>query len=129
MGLNIGEGISKYIIVRNTSMRFQYSEKIVFADLFVSHKTGKVKVDPETGEAILRDGVPVPERRYTKWEGRFCGDALEAAKTLRNGQAINITDGWIDKEEYTIKKTGKVVSNIFVVIADFEYCDNLEEEE
>lgn len=129
MSLNLGEGISKFVIVRNASMRFQFSEKVVFADLYVSRKTGNFKVDGETGEAVLKDGQPVPERVYTKWEGRFCGNALEAAKTLQNGQAINITQGWMEKDENVSKKTGKVYTNVYVMITDFELCDGLQGED
>lgn len=121
--LNIGEGTSNYIIVRNVAMRFQYSEKVVFAELFVSRKTGNFLTDEETGEVITKDGEPVPERVYTKWEGRFCGNAFEGAKTLRNGQKINVTQGWVEKEEKTSAKTGKTYTNIYVVINDFELSD------
>lgn len=127
MSLNLGDGISKYVVVRNASMRFQFSERVVFADLFVSRKTGNVKVDSETGEAVLKDGQPVHERVYTKWEGRFCGNALEAAKTLQNGQAINITQGWMEKDENVSKKTNRVYTNVYVMITDFELCTELQD--
>lgn len=112
MSFNIGEKNSKFVAVSNVTMRFAFSEKVLFADLRTSHKTGN----------------PVPERIYTHWEGRFVGNAFEPAKALKNGQAINILNGWIDKEDST-GKNGQKYTNVFAVITDFELSDATEDDE
>ena len=123
MSLNVGQQDSKYVVVSNVTMRYAYSEKVLFAELRTSRKTGRYKTDKGTGEVIIgADGNPIPERAYQKWEGRFVGNAFEAAKGLGNGQAINIVNGWMDREEKTAG-SGKTYSNVFVVITDFEVSD------
>ncbi|MBD5402958.1 hypothetical protein HDR58_09220 [bacterium] len=122
MSFNIGENSSKYVVVSNITMRYAFSEKVLFADLRTSHKTGNHKIDRETGNPIFDDiGNPVPERTYSHWEGRFVGNAFEAAKGLKNGQAINIVNGWLDKE--TNISNGKKYTNVFAVITDFVLSD------
>lgn len=128
MSFNIGENNSKYVVVNNVTMRFAFSEKVLFADLRTSRKTGKDKADKETGEIILKDGKPVPERTYSHWEGRFVGNAFEPAKALKNGQAINIINGWIDKEEST-GTNGRKYINVFAVITDFTLSNNTEDDD
>ena len=130
MSFNIGENKNKYVTVSNVTMRFVSSEKVLFADLRTSRKTGRFKIDKQTGEAITtKDGTPVAERIYSHWEGRFVGNALEPAKELQNGQSINIVNGWIEKEN----TTGKKYTNTIVVITDFvlsdfkSYDDSIEE--
>lgn len=109
MSFNIGEKNSKFVAVSNVTMRFAFSEKVLFADLRTSHKTGNPKINKETGEIITdAQGNPVPERIYTHWEGRFVGNAFEPAKALKNGQ------------KYT---------NVFAVITDFELSDATEDDE
>ena len=123
MSFNIGEKQSKYVVVNNVTMRFSFSEKVLFADLRTSRKTGKPKVNKQTGEIVTNDnGEPVAERTYSHWDGRFVGNALEPAKALQNGQAINIVNGWVDKE-YSVGKDGKKYTNIVVIITDFELSD------
>ena len=96
MSFNIGENSSKFVSVSNVTMKFAFSDKVLFADLRTSRKTGNYKADKETGAAILDEkGNPVPERSYSRWEGRFVGNAFEPAKALKNGQAINIVNGWV----------------------------------
>lgn len=103
MSFNIGEKNSKFVAVSNVTMRFAFSEKVLFADLRTSHKTGNPKINKETGEIITdAQGNPVPERIYTHWEGRFVGNAFEPAKALKNGQAINILNGWIDNTDFEL---------------------------
>jgi len=133
MSFNIGENKNKYVTVSNVTMRFVSSEKVLFADLRTSRKTGRFKIDKQTGEAITtKDGTPVAERIYSHWEGRFVGNALEPAKELQNGQSINIVNGWIEKEN-TTGKDGKKYTNTIVVITDFvlsdfkSYDDSIEE--
>lgn len=126
MSLNVGESNSRYVVVSNVTMKFNVSEKILFADLRTSRKTGNVKIDKETGETVTdAAGNPVYERKYTHWEGRFIGNAFEAAKGLGNGQAINIINGWIDKDEKE-GKDGRRYTNVFVSITDFELPDDVE---
>lgn len=121
MSFNIGENKNKYVTVSNVTMRFVSSEKVLFADLRTSRKTGRFKIDKQTGEAITtKDGTPVAERIYSHWEGRFVGNALEPAKELQNGQSINIVNGWIEKEN-TTGKDGKKYTNTIVVITDFVF--------
>lgn len=123
MSFNIGENSSKYVVVSNITMRYAFSEKVLFADLRTSHKTGNNKIDKETGNPIFDDtGNPVPERTYSHWEGRFVGNAFEAAKGLKNGQAINIVNGWLDKET-NVSNAGKKYTNVFAVITDFVLSD------
>ena len=133
MSFKIGENKNKYVTVSNVTMRFVSSEKVLFADLRTSRKTGRFKIDKQTGEAITtKDGTPVAERIYSHWEGRFVGNALEPAKELQNGQSINIVNGWIEKEN-TTGKDGKKYTNTIVVITDFvlsdfkSYDDSIEE--
>lgn len=118
MSLNVGDKNSKYVAVSNVTMRYAFSEKVLFADLRTSKKTGANKFDKETGEIITdAQGNPVPERVYTHWEARFVGNAFEPAKALKNGQFIDVVNGWIDKEERT--KGGQTYTNVYVVITDF----------
>lgn len=121
--LNVGNDNSKFVTVWDVTLKPAFSEKILLADLTVSRKTGNYKTDKETGE-VLRDeaGEPLPEREYTHWEGRFCGNAFEPAKALANGQAINIKTGWMDKTTKEVK--GRKYTNVYVVITDFELCED-----
>lgn len=129
MSFNVGEGNSRYVAVSNVTMRFAFSERVLFADLRTSRKTGRPKVDKDTGAVVTDEkGNPVPERVYTYWEGRFVGNALEPAKALGNGQAINIVNGWIDKETWT-GENGKRREKTFVVITDFVLSDAAEDDE
>ena len=128
MSFNIGNMNSKFITVRNITMKFALSEKVLFATLHTSRKTENIKMDRETGEVITNEkGEPIFERIYSNWEGRFVGNAFEPAKGLKNGEAINILNGWIDKEE-KIGKNGQKYTNIFAIITDFELSNPLEED-
>lgn len=126
MSLNIGDKNSRYVFVSNVTMRFAFSEKVLFADLRTSRKTGNMKVNKETGEIINDEhGNPVPERAYSRWEGRFVGNAFEPAKALSNGQYIDIVNGWLEKEEST-GKHGQKYTNVFAVISDFTLSDSID---
>ena len=128
MSFNIGNTNSKFVVVSNVTMKFSVSEKILFADLRTSRKTGRFKTD-EHGEAILDgNGQPVPEREYSHWEGHFVGEALEAAKALKDKAAINILEGWIEKDEF-VGRDGKKRSKIYIVISAFEMCDEVKDDE
>ncbi|MDD3946219.1 MAG: hypothetical protein PHI19_00070 [Clostridia bacterium] len=118
MSFNIGNNPSRYVAVSNVTMRYSVSEKMLFADLRTSKRTGRPKHDKETGEVVLdKQGKPVPERVYTHWEGRFVGKAFEPAKALRNGTYIDIVKGWTEKEEIT--SNGKTYTTVYIVISDF----------
>jgi len=119
MSFNIGGVESKYVSVKNPNIRFNYSDKVIFAELTTSRKTGRAKIDEETGEALIdSNGNPIPERAYYTWEGRFVGNAFEPSKGLKNGQMIDIEVGWIEKEANT-SKSGKEYINYYVTISDF----------
>ena len=62
------------------------------------------------------------------WEGRFVGNALEPAKALKKGQAIDIINGWVDKDTWTAED-GKKREKTFVVITDFKLSDFVAEED
>lgn len=113
MSLNISG--SKYVKVYDPSMRLDYSDKVIFANLVTSRKTGNVKLDETTGNQIA-------ERAYSRWEGRFMGNALEAAKGLRSGAVINIINGWIVCEPYK-GRDGKEHYRTYANIIEFESVD------
>ena len=121
MSLNIGTDNSRFVRVKNPTIKLAFSDKVIFADLITSKKTGRDKLDKDSGEPILgQDGQPIPERIYFKWEGRFVGDALEAARAFSSYQVIDIETGWIEQESYR-GKDGKNHVNYYVVISDFNF--------
>lgn len=121
MSLNING--SKFVRVYDTEIKLQVSDKIVFAHLSTSRKTGRERVDTETGEVLLADdGSPLPERRRSSWIARFVGNAFEPSKGLASGQAINILNGWITNEPFT-KKDGSTGYSLVATISDFEVSD------
>ena len=61
-------------------------------------------------------------RAYRNWEGRFVGKAFEMVKNLQRGAMIDVTEGWIDNEEYT-GRNDKTYSHYFVTISDFILSD------
>ena len=66
MSLNVSG--SKFVRVYNTEIKLQVSDKIVFAHLSTSRKSGKNRVDTETGEVLVDEqGNPLPERRFSSW--------------------------------------------------------------
>ncbi len=119
MSLNISG--SKYVKVYDPTIRLNYSDKVLFANLTTSRKTGNIKVDKSTGEAVLNaeTGKPVQERAYSRWEGRFVGNAFEPSKGLRDGDSIDIVNGWITSEKY-VGKDGKERYRTVVTISDFQ---------
>ena len=121
MGLGING--SKFVRVYDTEIKLQVSDKIVFAHLSTSRKTGREQVDAETGEVLLaKDGSPLPERRRSSWNARFVGNAFEPSKGLAPGQAINILNGWITNEPFT-RKDGSTGYALVATISDFEVSD------
>jgi len=119
MSLNIGSENSKFVVVKNPTLKLAYSEKVIFADLTTSKKTGKSKTNKDTGEVILDEhGNPVAERAYSKWSARFVGDAFEAARGFGSFQMIDIDNGWIEQDVY-FGKDGKKFINYIVVISEF----------
>ena len=114
---------SKYIRVFDAAIKLNVSDKMVFANLISSRKTGRMLTDKETGEVVRNeDGAPVQERVNSRWEGVFVGKAFEAVKNLRDGAAINILSGWITCEPYR-SRDGKEHRGVRVTIADFEPSD------
>jgi hypothetical protein len=119
MSLNVGIDQSKFVYASNPTMRFNFSDKVIFAKLRTSSKTGRNKLD-ENGKELLDDnGNSIPERKYSTWEARFVGDAFEAAKAFKKPTAINIVNGWIETETYKDK------TSAYVTISDFSLCDEL----
>lgn len=116
MSFNIGKGESKFVTVSNVTMKFAFSEKVVFAVLRTSRKT--TEVDKGSGQSVVK-------RVYTNWEGRFVGNALEPAKALRNGQTINIENGWLEKETNNVN--GHKYLNVYAVVSDFTLCEPKDE--
>ena len=114
---------SKFIRVFDAEIRLKVSDKMVFANLLSSRRTGRMLVDEETGGPVVNaNGEPVHERVNSRWEGVFVGEAFEAAKNLRDGTAINVLSGWITSEPYK-GKDGKNHYSVRVTIADFEPSD------
>lgn len=127
MSLNISG--TRFVKVYDTEIRLQVSDKIVFASLSTSRKTGNDYVDKKTGEIkIGADGKPLPERAFSAWDARFVGNAFEPAKGLHSGQAIDIINGWIVNEPY-VRKTGEKGYYSFVTITEFAVCDVVDTEE
>lgn len=126
MGLNIGNNMSKYVVVRNITVRPNFSSKVLFADLVVSRKTGKPKVDTNTGEvATDKNGQPIPERFYQRFKAKFVGKATAKAidTALVDGTAIDIIEGWLEQEKYTTKQ-GEEKVDIYCIISEYELSDN-----
>lgn len=127
MSLNING--SKFVRVYDTEIKLQVSDKIVFAHLSTSRKTGREQVDTETGEVLLaEDGSPLPERCRSSWSARFVGNAFEPSKGLAPGQAINILNGWITNEPFK-KKDGTTGYSLVATISDFEVSNVADGEE
>ena len=121
MSLNVSG--SKFVYVYNTELKLQVSDKIVFAHLSTSRKTGKNRVDAETGETIVDEhGNPLLERRFSSWNAKFVGNAFEPSKGLAAGAAINIISGWVTNEPFR-NKDGVVVYSPVVTVTEFEVCE------
>lgn len=119
MSLNISN--AKYVKVFDPQIKLAYSDKVVFATLVSSRKTGNVKINKETGEIVVNPetGKEVMERVNSRWEGRFVGNAAERVKVLAEGASINIIEGWVCSET-TVSKNGKKYINTYVTISEFE---------
>mgnify|MGYP003291968382 CR=1 FL=1 len=119
MSLNISG--SRFVKVYDPTIKLNYSDKVLFANLVTSRKTGNAKIDKTTGE-VVRDsetGKEVQERAFSRWEGKFVGNAFEPSKTLRDGDMIDIVNGWVTAEPFT-GKDGKPHISLMVTIAEFE---------
>ena len=119
MSLNISG--SRFVKVYDPTIKLNYSDKVLFANLTTSRKTGNVKTDETTGEVVVnsKSGKEVQERAFSRWEGKFVGNAFEPSKTLRDGDMIDIVSGWVTAEPYT-GKDGKTHIGLMVTIAEFE---------
>lgn len=128
MSLNVSG--SKYIKVYDPTIRLNYSDKVLWANLVSSRKTGAVKVDGETGEAVVNPntGKEVQERAFSRWEARFIGNAFEPSKFLRDGDSIDIVTGWVTSEKF-VGKDGNPHSKVIVTISDFQPSAISESEE
>lgn len=128
MSLNVSG--SKYVRVYNPAIRLNYSDKVVFADLVSSRKTGNVKVDKDTGEVVVNSetGKEVPERAFSRWEGKFVGNAFEPSKGLRDGTSIDIISGWVTHEPFK-GADGKDHAKAVVTILEFSPSDVAEGED
>lgn len=121
MSLNVSG--SKFVYVYDAEIKLQVSDKIVFAHLSTSRKTGNYRVDAQTGETLVdENGNPFAERRFSSWRAKFVGDAFEAAKGVANGTAIHILNGWITNEAYR-KRDGSTAYDLVVTITDFELSE------
>lgn len=121
MSLNIGEGASRFISVFDVTVKMNYSDKVAFANLTSSKKVDLYKL--KAGDnGISTDGKPINARTYYRWKGRFVGNAFEYAKGLRQGQQIDIINGWIESEKY-VDKNGVSQMSYYVVISDFRVSD------
>ena len=122
MSLNVSD--SKYVTVYDPTIRLNYSEKVIFAKLVTSRKSDKA-----TGEILTdADGKQIMRREYSRWEARFVGNALEAAKGLRNGDRIDIVNGWMVNEPYMGNDKKEHYSS-YVVISEFTLSDVAEGED
>lgn len=122
MSLNVSG--SKYVKVFDPEIKLKYSDKVVFANLSSSRKTGNDKKDKKTGETLKdpKTGTNIVERIYSRWDARFVGNAFEAAKGLRGGENINIINGWIVNEPFT-DNAGKKHFTSYITITEFELSD------
>lgn len=122
MSLSIGNSGSKFVTVYNLTVRPSFSTKVVFADLSVSKKTGKMKVDKETGEAVTNEnGEPIPERVYQRFKAKFVGKGAEKImeSAFADGTAIDIIEGWLEREDY-VTKNGDKKKEIYCIISNYE---------
>lgn len=129
MGLNIGNSRSRFVVVRNITVRPSFSTKVLFADLIVSRKTGKPKVDISTGEVITdKNDEPIPERIYQRFKAKFVGKAATKAldTALVDGASIDIIEGWLEQEQYTTKQ-GEKKKEIYCIVSDYILSDESEE--
>ena len=118
MSLNVSG--SRFVKVYDPSIKLSYSDRVLFANLVSSRKTGKVMLDKETGDiAVNESGKKVQERAFSRWQGKFVGNAFEPSKALRDGDEIDIINGWISSEPY-MGKDGQTHYSIVVTITDFE---------
>lgn len=118
MSLNVSG--SRFVKVYDPSIKLSYSDRVLFANLVSSRKTGKVMLDKETGDiAVNEQGKKMQERAFSRWQGKFVGNAFEPSKALRDGDEIDIINGWVSAEPYT-GKDGQIHYSIVVTITDFE---------
>lgn len=118
MGFSLGNSLSRYVTVYDVTIKPSYSDKIAFASLCTSSKTGR---KDDNGNLILNPKTGKPERKYNYVEGRFVGEALELVKQLPNGTPIDIISGWM--ETYPKEVGGIKISHPYIVITEFNLSE------
>ncbi len=118
MGFSLGNSLSRYVNVYDVTIKPSYSDKVAFATLCTSSKTGR---KDENGNLILNPKTGKPERKYNYVDGRFVGDALELVKQLPNGTPIDIVTGWM--ETYPKEVGGIKISHPYIVITEFNLSE------
>lgn len=120
MTMSLSISGSKYVKVYNPTIKLSYSNKVLFATLVSSRRTGNAKVNHETGDVIINPetGKEVQERAYSRWDAKFVGNAFEASKGLRDGDSIDIISGWITAEK-SVGHDNREYTNVVVTISEF----------
>ena len=90
MNLNISG--SRYVKVYDPTIKLNYSDKVLFANLETSRKTGNVKMDNTTGEVVkdFATGKEEQERAFSRWEGKLVGNAFEPS--IIDGEDTDVVD-------------------------------------
>jgi len=119
--MNVGFSNTKYVKVLSPNLRFDFSDKTIFADGVTRNK--RHAYNKEKGELEYCDGgEPVYEYSNSYWKLCFIGNASEAAKGL-HGKLIDIDTGWIEQQKWTSKVNGKEEVDFIVKISEFSLSD------
>ena len=118
MGFSLGNSLSRYVTVYDVTIKPSYSDKVAFATLCTSSKTGR---KDDSGKLILNPKTGKPERKYNYVDGRFVGEALELVKQLPNGTPIDIVTGWM--ETYPKEVGGIKIAHPYIVITEFNLSE------
>ncbi|MCL2221348.1 MAG: hypothetical protein FWC20_04460 [Oscillospiraceae bacterium] len=115
--MNVGLTNTKFVKVFSPNIRFDFSDKAVFADGVTTDK--RHVYDKERGELEYGDsGEPVFEYIESRWKLCFVGAASESAKGL-HGKLIDIDVGWIEQQKWQSKADGKEKADLIVKISEF----------
>ena len=119
--MNVGSSNTKYLKVFSPAIRFDFSDKAVFADGVTTEK--RHIYNKEEGELeYSKDGKPVYEYSDSQWKLCFVGNAAEPAKGL-HGKFIDIDVGWIEQQRWFSKLDGKEKADLIVKISEFSLSD------